>query len=349
MRRIWILGLLAFGALHAEYYQPILDLEVGIGYRHDNYKMDIEAFKHNPVTNFREATKEKWRMTWHEIEIVESSANFRYTTCLNYHLRLTADWGRIHSGEGHIDGFAKLPGHVRKDQIDSDSSSSSGSDERDHFQHFSRIKGKVNRGYVMDFEGAVGYQFTSNGRRVIVTPLVGWSYHYQRLEFHHGEQDIDTFDPFPVHGDIPDLHFLYRPRWYGPWIGADVEAQVDIPCVIFFGTIEYHWAQFRADGDWNFADAFINKFNDHSNGHGIIVSGGVSHKLECNLWITAFGIWRNWQAGRGRHKTIKHVNRLLHHTQTFGTFPVFAPHKDQDMEKFRWNSWVAGLAFEYRF
>lgn len=352
MRKVWIwlaTGLFAFGSVHAEYRPPIFDFEVGVGYRQDHFKMKMQGFKRNSTTNFTTPTKELWKMTWSEIQIVESSATLRYTSCLNYYIRLDADWGRIHNGEGHIDGYALLPGRVKKIDIDSTSSPSSAFDEIRHFQHFSRIKGKANRGSVMDFEGGVGYQLRSNGRRCIITPLAGWSYHEQRLELHHGRQAIDVFDPFPVLGDIPDFHFLYKPSWHGPWIGADIEVQVDIPCVLLFGTMEYHWAQFESSAEWNFADAYINKFYQHSHGHGMILHGGISQKLECNLWITAFGTYRNWQAKRGRQKTTRYVNHLLFKHQVFGTYPVFDVHKDTDVEKCRWTSWVAGIAFDYRF
>lgn len=354
MRRLWVClttGLLAFGSLYAEYRPPIFDFEIGVGYRHDNYKMQMQGYKRNPTTDFAMPSKERWRWIWNEIEIVESSATLRYTTCLNYYIRLNADWGRIHNGEGHVDGFAQLPGTVEKRQIDSSdsSNSSSGFETRKHFQHFSRIENKSNRGSVMDFSGCVGYQFRSNGRRCIITPVAGFSYHHQRLEFHHGKQKIDTFDLFPVLGPIPDLHVQYKPRWYGPFIGCDVEVQVDIPCVILFGNLEYHWTQFRTTASWNFADAYINNFNQSSHGNGLIVSGGISHKLECNVWISAFGTYRHFQAEGGQYKTTHHTNRLLFPRQTFGTFPVFDKKKDNDLNAFYWNSWVAGVAFDYRF
>lgn len=350
MRKLWLclsIGLLLLGSLKAEYYPPIFDLEIGVGYRHDNYKMQMKAFKRNPVTNFGTPSKELWRWAWREIEIIESSATLRYTTCLNYYFRFNGDWGRIHNGEGHVDGFARLP--CDKEFNVTSSPCSDSSFDTVKYKHFSRIKNKSNRGSVMDFSGAVGYQFRSNGRRTIITPLLGFSYHHQRLEFHHAKQVIDAFDPFPVLGKIPDLHVQYKPRWYGPFIGVDVEAQVDIPCVLFFVSAEYHWKQFRTTGSWNFADAFIHEFNQHSHGHGTIIQGGVSYKLQCNFWITAFGTWRNFYCKHGNFKTTHRRNRLLFPDQTFGTFPFFNKDRDKDLNSFQWNSWVAGLAFDWRY
>ncbi len=343
--RVWLgagllsWGLLSMSSLQAEYRPPIFDFEIGVGYRHDNYKMDMAGFV-LPSSNFLGSSQEIWRWKWNEVEIVESSATLRYTSCLNYYVRMYADWGRIHNGEGHLDGFANEPGT-------GSISGSSISDEK--YLHFSRIKNKTNRGSVMDFSGAVGYQFRSNGRRCILTPLLGFSYHHQKLEFHHGKQVIDLFDPFPVLGDIPDLHVMYKPRWYGPFIGIDWEVQVDVPCVLIYGSAEYHWTQYRTTASWNFSDTFINNFNQNSNGHGLIINGGISQKLQCDIWITAFATYRNFQAKRGKHKTVSSKNKLLFPTQTFGTFPVFNPDRSNKMIKFKWNSWVAGLAFDYRF
>lgn len=341
-------GIILLSSLQAEYYPPIFDFGIGIGYRHDNYKMQMQGERRNPTTDFLKPSLERWHWKWSEIEVLESSAVLRYTTCLNYYIRLNADWGRIHNGEGHVDGFAQLPGRGSCSSF-STSSGSRCNSSRPEAIHFSRIKNKSNRGFVMDYSGAVGYQFRSNGRRVIITPVVGFSYHHQHLEFHHGKQEIDAFDPFPVLGPIPDLHVNYKPRWYGGFIGVDWEAQVDIPCVLVFGSAEYHWAQYRTTSTWNFADTFINDFNQKGHGQGLILNGGFSYKLQCNFWITAYGTYRNFYAEGGRHKTTSLTNNLLFPRQTFGTFPAFNPRGENRLRHFSWNSWVAGIGFDYRF
>lgn len=341
MRKIWLAATLVLGSLQAEFYPPIFEFQVGLGYRHDNYSMHMEAFAPNFTTDFASSTLERWKFRWNEVEILESSAHLRYTTCLNYYFRFDADFGRIHNGEGHFDGFA-FNGST------SDSSSSSSPDS-DDFTHFSRIKHKTNRGQVMDFSGAFGYQFRSNGRRFYVVPLVGFAWRYQRLEAHHGNQTLNLGDPLPVVGSIPDLHFMYKPRWYGGFIGVDWEVQVDVPCVLFYGTAEWHWTQFRSSNTWNFSDVFVNQFNQNGHGHGVILNGGISYKLQCNCWISAFGTFRNFHVDKGKHKTVRLKNKLLFPNQTFGTFPGFDPTKDMDLRSFKWNSWVVGLAFDYRF
>ena len=352
MRSLWVCLLLC-GSLYAEYKQPIFDFNIGVGYRHDNYETLISGFKRNHTTHFTRPTLEKWKWNWSEIQIVESSAYLRYTTCLNYYFRFNGDWGRIHAGEAHVEGWALLPSsseqrhhhhHHKKRHRHNNNIIDSG------FQEFSRIEADANRGCVMDFSGCVGYQFTSNGQRVIVTPLVGWSYQQARLQMHHGKQTLDRFaHHFPILGKIPDLHVTFTPRRYGPFIGADVEVQVDVPCVLLFGTIEYHWDQFKSIGNWNFSNVFINRFKEHSNGHGLIVQGGVSHKLQHCLWVSVYGTYRNFQAGKGYHRTTHHKNDLLFHHQNFGTFPVFDRHLDNDVKYSNWDSWVATVAFEYRF
>lgn len=239
MRRLWIwltAGLLTASTLHAELGHPLYNFEVSSGYRHDNFKWYISGGSNSPEV--------LWKQEWHELQMVSVSSNFNYTTCNNYYTKLTADYGHIYDGDCRNSRYKiitfpesrchRLRNHRHKHKKHKRNPCH---ERREHEGHklieFTRIKGEA-EGHAMDFSAMVGYQFTSNGRRCVITPYGGWAQHYQMLKMVDAEQVInrDKLKPHPK-GPITGLVAHYNPRWYGPTIGFEWLVQVEVPCVSF--------------------------------------------------------------------------------------------------------------------
>lgn len=328
MRKIgaWLAaGLISWSSVAlAEFIQPNFYYEMAVGYRQDNLQWSMSGIDESPNV--------LWHMWWNDLKIVEYSAQASYTSCFNYTLRLQADWGKIYKGEMRASGYQHDDEHAE----------------------YSRIKSEcADRGHVMDFEAGVGYQFTSNGRRVIITPLAGWAWRQQKLQSSDHIQKFDRIDIPRPHRclELQDLNIVYKPRWYGPWIGVDFQVAVEEPCIILFGSAEYHFVQFKSSGLWNYNDIFIQKFVQHTNGHGLVAHLGFSKGIACGWAWNIVGSYRNFQASKGTVKGTFVRNVMANPQQVLGTMPELDPcsREHPKLIKVKWNSWTAEFSLDYRF
>ncbi len=327
---ILAIGLIGTSYLKAEFIQPIFDAELAVGYRRDNFKW---SFKHPEVLVDGEGVQRVpklplFEMFFENMQIYEISSQVSYGTCNNYYVRANADWGQIYKGKGRTSSFTNI---------------------NEPEEETSRITGKVNNGHVMDFTGGVGYQFTSNGQRCIVSPIIGWSYNEQHFIFSGGDQIIDRVDTPRLLGSIPGLNAKYTPRWYGFWFGTDFLASLEVPCLLIFGSVEYHLDQFRASGNWNYSNLFSNSFKQKGHGHGVVGYFGFNYRIACHWYLGVVGYYRNFQMTKGKNRHVSSQNTLMNPRQGFGTMPVAHDHKHASMKRAKWNSWSIALAVDYRF
>ena len=360
MRNVWIsLGLaLGFASYAgAEFAQPAFNGEITGGYRKDNFSWSMSGTHNSP--------EELWEMDWNDLEILESTARFSYTSCNNYTTRINGGYGIIRSGQCKARANAK---HKHFHRVGEDSSSSSSSSSRnrggaiddpafntldntgrplrDHHGLYSRINGDAKNGHVIDVQGGFGYQVTSNGRRFVATPMVGYAFRELRLDLRKAKQLVNRIDVPIVLGDIPDLNFRYKPRVQGFWVGLDFEVMVEVPCVILFGSVEYHWDQYRATGNWRLGDQFSTSFKDKTSGTGMIAYLGANYRLGSGWYIGVIGYYRNWHGERGKHSTKSTTNTLANPNQVFGTIPVTG--SGTHLNRIKWNSWSAAITLTYR-
>lgn len=343
MGKYWtlvIIGMINIGLLNAEFNRPVTSLDLWTGYRRDNFHWginhDIELDGKTSSCSSSESSSSSdscfedctlYRAYWKNLQIYELGARGSYTGCNNYYIRVNGNYGWIYDG---------------RNRLSANTSSSRPGDET------SRIKGDCNRGHVADIQGGVGYSFTSNWRRCIVTPIVGWSYNEMSLFLQNPKQTINYSDAPPLLGNIPNLSYRYKPRWYGFWAGADVLVSVETPCVLLFGSFEYHWAQYHAKGRWNFMDRFVDTYSHRSNGKGFVGYLGFNYRL-CRSWYVGIqGAYRNLQFQKGKHKTLRLVNDLANPDMAFGTMPEIPLGTHTHIRRIRWSSWSVSLTLTYR-
>ncbi len=329
-------GSLTLGSLslmQAELSQPNFSSEVAVGYRHDNFEWGYHFPKLIDISGTATPTNKLskhtlFKMKMENIQIYELSTQAAYTSCNNYYARLTASGGKIFDGTGR---------------------SSSYTDSVTPKLETSRIREKVERGHVIDFSAGLGYQFTSNGQKCTMTPVVGGSYHEQHYHFNHGRQVLNELDAPPILGKLSDLHIKYKPRWYGVFVGTDFLVTVDIPCFLLFGSLEYHWNMYRAKGDWNYQNAFINKFTQHGHGQGFLASLGGNYYLGNRCYLGLVGTYRNLRVHKGKHYSKSIRDRLNDPDQLAGTLPLIDEGEHTRLKNTHWNSWSLALSVNYRF
>lgn len=334
-----LLGFLLLGCYPmeaAEFWNPMFNAEITTGYRQDNFSWNMSGLHDTP--------DQLWTMYWKGLQIYEVATKLSYTSCNNYYIRGNGNWGGIYCGSVTARGLGQ---DVTGTSITSSSTTSS--DSRSHHDNFSRIHGDGDNGSVWDGGGAVGYQWMSNGRRFVITPVIGYAFHALNLEMHNARQVVNTID-FPLLlGRIPDLNVRYRPRIQGPFVGFDFITIVEMPCVLLFGTFEFEWDRYRAQGKWNFQDQFIQSWRDSTRGKGMYVNLGFNYRMGCNWYLGIIGTYRNWHGREGRHVPISLTNTLAEPDQIFGTMPAFPPREHLHCKRIQWSSWSVVATLDFRF
>lgn len=325
MRKVltWIALILLYSdCVFAVFTMPICNVEFSGGYRHDNLKWSFAGFQDSP--------QKFWSMRFSDLQLWQIGGAYSYTTCNNYYIRFSGDYGRILSGNSRTRGF---------------------SDDQDD-DEFSSIKGKSNRGRVYDIEGCVGYTFTSNGRRFIGTPVIGWAWQYQCLRMHDATQVVNEpgilFDDDEGSGRLGEIHGLsvrYDPRWFGPFAGLDWMVIVE-PCFLVYGRAEWHFSeQYRANGSWDLSNRELLNFSHHSHGHGLFLTLGGNYRLGNGWFIGVEGEYRNFQAGKGRHNT-KKFEATNSSDVIYGRMPLV---RKSEFNSVQWNSYSIEIAINFRY
>ncbi len=315
---LFFVGMAAVFNVHGEFNQPMSNFEVAGGYRLGNFAWAIAGLDDSP--------QELWKQKFNNLKMYEVSVNANYTTCNNYYVRFSGNVARIYQGACRNTGYG----------IDSDVSNGSSED----MMPISRISGEADKGYVYDLEGCVGYQFTSNGRRFVGTPVIGWSLNFQHLKMNHGHQTLEGLTP--LHGH----HAVYKPRWWGPFVGFDWMVSVEVPCFLLYGNLEYHFSkQYRAKGTWNLDPLYAIDFRDRSKGSGFVINLGGNYKVCSGFFIGVLGQFQKFRAGDGKHHTGDAFD-FLSDSDSLEELPAISSTK---LRYAKWNSVSVAITLDFRY
>lgn len=251
-----------------------LDVDIGFGYREDDFTWEIAG--PDGIPNVLS------KLHWTDLKIAEVKGTFRYTSCTNYVFRFDGDYGHIYAGHNTDSDFL-------------------GDDQTLEFSHISSHAG---RGFVYDLSAGVGYQFTSTGGRMTITPLLGYANQGQHLHIFRGVQRVIFFDP----GPIPGLNSTYKTRWYGPWLGFDFNVRVECNAYLF-GGFDWHFYRYRARGHWNLRTD-IGDFKHKANGQGYGANLGFCWDCLPCVTLGIVGTYRNYRARTGDDTTPVFVDGL---------------------------------------
>lgn len=97
---------------------------------------------------------------------------------------------------------------------------------------------------VLDSSIGLGFERDYWQNRVTLGWLGGYSYHEQNLRLTNSMQYI------PVQEPVRGLNSTYKTKWWGPFAGIDLAIRPS-PRFTLFGSAEYHWADYRAQANWN--------------------------------------------------------------------------------------------------
>jgi len=252
----------------AKRVEPRIETEflLSTGYRIDDLDWNIagDIYGNNPNILSE--------LTWSNIEIYQLI--FRNKTILHevFCLRGSLGYGWIFDGENQDSDFW---GDNRTIE-------------------FSRSNNSTNDGNTLDASFGIGYQFTFVSGNLAITPLIGYSYHKQNLAITDGYQTI------PATGSFQGLDSTYNAEWRGPWVGLNFIFKSNKNHNVF-AEIEYHWADYDAEADWNLRIdlAHPKSFEHDADGNGIVISAGWGYSFN-NHWALSISFDHQvWSADAG--------------------------------------------------
>lgn len=178
---------------------------------------------------------------------------------------------------------------------------------------YSRSENSGDEGNVIDLAVALGPQFHFLQNKLAVALLAGWSYHEQNLKITDGEQTVSdpalvgSLDPdLPLPqptGPIYGLDSSYDARWWGPWLGTDLEYRIT-PRLSAHGSFEYHFAQYEAEADWNLRTDLAHpvSFRHDDHGRGIVFSAEAEYRIAANWSLNLNYTFEDWKTENGIHR-----------------------------------------------
>jgi outer membrane protease len=237
---------------------------LGAGYRWDSVFFNIATLSRTPNILSE--------LQYDNIESMTLSANMRWSNSANFYVRGGVDIGRTINGEVQDSDYL--------------------GDNRT--LEFSRSYADGDGGSLVDANAGFGYRFdlplSGRDQSMHLMPLLGYSYHSQELEMTDGVQVIADYGFDVPLGPFGGLDSNYDAHWSGPWIGLDMELAINQRHALL-ASLEYHWADYEADADWNLRSDFAHpvSFEHKSEGEGVIAS--ITYRYTPNpkwFWTAGF-------------------------------------------------------------
>ena len=282
------------------------DVSLSTGYRVDDLSWNIAGNVRGGNPNVLS------ELTWSDLETLQATVSGRALVNEWLYLRGSLGYGWTFSGNN----------------LDSDFLGS------DRTQEYSRSSNSADGGRVLDGAIGVGYQFSFLSGRFGLSPLLGYSYSTQNLTVKDGVQVIATTGTTPAAGPIQGLDSTYDTSWLGPWLGIDLSFKVTEK-VTFFGSIEYHWATFDAEGNLNLRNdlAHPKSFEHDADGKGFLITLGTEYLLNGPWSLNMTFSYQKWSADPGLDR-LYYANGSIAETR---------------LNEVDWDSYALMLGLVYRF
>lgn len=261
--------------------------DMGSGWRNDEVTWEIAT----PGTHHRAVSE----LRWEKVHSTELWGALRYENPYHYYFRAEGDYSWIYEGCMRDVDYRRHCHEREHHRCDEDE------DEDCSRDKLFVTKSKVNKGYCYDACGGMGYSFHYLVNRVIISPLIGYSFKLQMFHMNHLHITFNRIDG--VLGPVPGLDSTYEAWWKGPFFGVDLFFRMT-ECLWFMGTAEYHWsARYFAKGHWNLRPDFDNStFKQHSLGQGEVYTAAVIYHFAEDWFLGITGTYRFWWGRDGEDK-----------------------------------------------
>ena len=294
------------------------ELVLSAGYRVDDFDWNIAGDIHGNSPNVLS------ELTWDDLEIYQLELYNKSIVREVCYLRGSLSYGWIKDGDNQDSDYL----------------------EDNRALEFSRSNNDADDSDTLDASLGIGYPFTFGSGFVGLTPLVGYSYHEQNLTMTDGNQTITwiSLDPDfpdgPPLGPMLGLDNTYEAQWKGPWVGFDLiftskDVHRYLAQVEAYVNLEYHWADYCAEADWNLITRFAHpkSFEHDADGDGIVISAGWNVVWSYHWALNANFDYQDWSTDHGTDRTF------------FSDGSV----EETRLNEVNWKSYAVMVGLSYRF
>ena len=227
-------------------------------------------------------------LTWSDVESYQLSLSQRSYYKRNFYVRVGINYAWIQDGTVRDSDYA----------------------EDNRGTEWSRSISESSGDKIWGTSWGVGYAFHSRRKRLSIAPIFGLSYRAQHLRISNGIQYIAEDNEIAGTPDIgplsSQLNSTYQTRWISSWLGCDLRYRFQDRAPryspIELGlALEYHWADYYAQGDWNLREdlAHPKSFQHDTLGQGISLTGECLLEL-ADHWSLALTMnYQRWSTEPG--------------------------------------------------
>lgn len=287
-----------------------------IGYRQDNihYK---RAFNSSPF---------KLNRKFKDLNIIQIGVKGDTTFCGNVYVRGSAHFGWI------------VDGNVKRNIEIAGSNSATGPSTPVNIS--GRDKNLIDGRFVFDIDAAIGYPFYLCDCTMTLTPVIGYSFDSQNLRLEDNALSLNGL-PRPI--EISDgccCTSKFINRWYGPFIGIDLNYRPYEGCWQLFANLEYHIARatFRSHDVFSL-DGKHDNHTRYKHAHGWKFDIGANYLLNACSFIGLTFNYLDFSASKHRHHDSFSNSDLSDIISSSGRTKH---HND-------WRSYAISLAYGYQF
>lgn len=239
-----------------------------------SYRQDNIHLTNHLTENF------ETRQNFRDLDIFQIGAKGKFNLCYNLYLRASGSWGWVLDGRFDNKFLAEL----------------SGSDGSLDFTR--TVKNVADDRYVFDGTVALGYPFYFCDCTVSFAPTVGYSFDEQNLRVDVCNTESSSGSNFAFQDNCCKHKFINR--WFGPFIGVDLEYRPYNESWNLYAELEFHWARYKGRRQDGFiADGFHEVHSRH--GHGVVFNIGAEYDF-CNEWTTGLAVkFTDFRAHRNKH------------------------------------------------
>ena len=187
------------------------------------------------------------------------------------------------------------------------------------------------------FDTSIGLGFEKKfwQDRMTLGLLGGYSYHEQNLRLTDLVVIIENQVVLQPSNSVSGLNSTYETRWYGPFVGFDLELHPS-EHIVLLGSFEYHWADYEAEANWNLKDSWAHPVSfrhDTEEADGIIATLKGSYLFKTGWQFDLSYTYRDFSARDGRHRV----------------FPASGDPVDEKFNGVNWQSSEIAVGMTYRF
>ncbi|MBL4583497.1 MAG: hypothetical protein JKX83_02665 [Pseudomonadales bacterium] len=256
------------------------------GYRHDELNWNIGS---NLAGTFTPNILSE--LSWERIESTQFSLNLSTMVNEDVYFRVHIATSSIYSGENQ----------------DSDYNGNNRTLE------FSRSNNNASKGRHFDAGVAMGFparHVTTNTKKILFVPMVGYSYNRQYLTLTDGVQTLATNQSAPL-GPIPGLNSIYEAQWHGPWAGLELLYKISEAAELNIA-FEHHRGAYLGQANWNLRTNFQHplSFEHEADATGNVLSVDlILGTPEDYQWYVSLE-YQRWQTDAGTDRVFLSDNTI---------------------------------------